>query len=186
MIHTNIKTPVLYIFFIFIAILTNVACQDISFYLYNGDYGITLSILVGTAAGLICKYLLDKKYIFCFSPKSISHDTYTFMLYTGMGVITTIIFWGFEYTFDFFYGTKHMRYTGAVTGLIIGYFIKYHLDKHFVFDHAIYHPGKKRTTFDAVSSLDAQKVSSSVKSHLALLSDSTDVPGPRRIHHTGH
>jgi putative flippase GtrA len=44
-------------------------------------------------------------------------------------VITTFVFWGFDYLFN----SIPMRYLGAVIGLSIGYIIKYQLDKKFVF-----------------------------------------------------
>jgi putative flippase GtrA len=89
--------------------------------------------MVGTAVGLVIKYILDKKYIFQFRAKNISHDSFTFFLYTVMGIFTTIIFWGFEYAFDYIYDTKEMRYLGGIIGLAIGYYVKYKLDKRFVF-----------------------------------------------------
>ncbi len=50
-----------------------------------------------------------------------------------MGLVTTMIFWGFEYGFHLIFESKKMRYFGGIIGLAIGYFIKYHLDKRFVF-----------------------------------------------------
>ena len=90
-------------------------------------------MLVGTATGLLLKYYLDKKYIFLFTAKSIAHDTLTFALYTMMGAGTTLIFWGFEFVFEWMFQSKQMRYLGAVIGLGIGYCMKYRLDRHDVF-----------------------------------------------------
>ena len=50
-----------------------------------------------------------------------------------MGILTTMIFWGFELGFHYFFQTKEMRYLGGILGLMIGYICKYHLDKHYVF-----------------------------------------------------
>jgi len=50
-----------------------------------------------------------------------------------MGVITNFIFWGVEVAFDYTFKTIPMRYTGGVIGLSIGYWMKYQLDKRFVF-----------------------------------------------------
>ncbi|MCE1274677.1 MAG: GtrA family protein [Chlorobiales bacterium] len=50
-----------------------------------------------------------------------------------MGVVTTVIFWGFEFGFDHLFGTRELRYLGGMIGLGIGYVSKYHLDKQFVF-----------------------------------------------------
>lgn len=50
-----------------------------------------------------------------------------------MGLVTTLLFWITEYTFDLWFATKTMRYVGAVIGLSIGYVAKYQLDKKYVF-----------------------------------------------------
>lgn len=55
------------------------------------------------------------------------------MLYTVMGIFTTIIFLAFEFGFHAIFETKEMRYVGGVIGLMIGYICKYYLDKRFVF-----------------------------------------------------
>jgi len=83
--------------------------------------------------GLVVKYVLDKRYIFRFRARDMAHDTRTFALYAAMGVITTVIFWGFEFGFHHVFQSKEMRYLGGVIGLAIGYLAKYHLDKRYVF-----------------------------------------------------
>lgn len=60
-------------------------------------------------------------------------DGKKFILYSSMGVVTTLIFWGTELGFEFIFATKFMRYIGGIIGLTIGYTVKYHLDKRFVF-----------------------------------------------------
>ncbi|MDG6778562.1 GtrA family protein [Thiomicrorhabdus sp. zzn3] len=129
------KIALIYTIFAVIATAANILSQDITLRLYSGLYTITLSILVGTAVGLVVKYVLDKKYIFQYQTQNLQHDSRTFMLYSLMGVLTTVIFWGFEFGFDALFATKEMRYLGGVIGLAIGYFIKYQLDKRFVFVH---------------------------------------------------
>ena len=83
--------------------------------------------------GLVVKYILDKRYIFRFRARDAAHDGKTFVLYTLMGLATTLIFWGFEFGFDHIFETKEMRYLGGIIGLAIGYLTKYHLDKRYVF-----------------------------------------------------
>ena len=122
-----------YTIFAVVATVANIGSQDISIRLYDGLYSVVVSVLVGTAVGLIVKYILDKKYIFQFQVKNVAHDTHIFVLYTVMGVITTVVFWGFEFGFDYLFQSKEMRYTGGIIGLAIGYYIKYQLDKRFVF-----------------------------------------------------
>lgn len=116
-----------------LATLANIGSQDFSLRLYDGVYAVLLSVFVGTFVGLIVKYILDKKYIFQYQAKNALHDTQTFALYTIMGVFTTIVFWGFEFGFDHLFKSKEMRYLGGVIGLGVGYFIKYKLDKKYVF-----------------------------------------------------
>ena len=50
-----------------------------------------------------------------------------------MGVFTSAIFWGTEYAFHLIFAGDFMRYVGGVLGLTIGYYVKYQLDKRFVF-----------------------------------------------------
>ena len=127
------RIATLYIVFAIVAICINIATQDIVGYIYTGQYAIYVSIFFGTASGLIAKYILDKKYIFQQVVQNFSQDSYLFFLYTIMGIVTTLIFWSFELLFDYIFATKWWRYTGGVLGLIIGYSIKYYLDKRFVF-----------------------------------------------------
>ena len=125
------RIALLYALFCAVAIVVNIGSQALALQLWPA--GIWFSIIVGTGTGLVVKYLLDKRFIFRFKPQNVSHDSRTFVLYTLMGVVTTAVFWGFEYGFWHAFGTAQMRYLGGVIGLIIGYFAKYHLDKKFVF-----------------------------------------------------
>ncbi|HIE40692.1 MAG TPA: GtrA family protein [Thiomicrorhabdus sp.] len=127
------KIALMYTIFALFATVVNIGSQEITFQLYQGSFAIMLSILVGTAAGLVLKYWLDKRYIFQYQTQNIQHGSKTFTLYTVMGIVTTFIFWGFELAFDAIYGTKEMRYLGGVIGLAIGYYVKYQLDKRYVF-----------------------------------------------------
>ena len=94
---------------------------------------VAASIMAGTLAGLAVKYALDKRYIFCFKPEHAAHDSRLFMLYSLMGILTTLVFWGAEWLFEILFRDDFMRYLGGVIGLGIGYAAKYHLDKKFVF-----------------------------------------------------
>lgn len=116
-----------------IATATNIGAQELVIRTYSGSYDVLLSVIVGTGVGLIVKYVLDKRYIFRFRTRNVAHDSWTFVLYTVMGLATTVIFWGFEFGFNHVFATKEMRYVGGVIGLAIGYLTKYHLDKRYVF-----------------------------------------------------
>lgn len=125
-----------YTIFALLSTAANIAAQDGAIRLYDGAYGLLSSMVVGTAVGLVVKYLLDKRYIFGVRAKSLVHDGRMFALYSLMGVATTAIFWGFEFTFHFVFDDKAMRYLGGVIGLAIGYWVKYRLDKRYVFQEA--------------------------------------------------
>lgn len=127
------RLAVSYTIFAMLATAANIGSQEATIRLYFGSQAVTLSILVGTGVGLIVKYLLDKRYIFRFRPRDLGHDTRTFAVYTLTGVATTFVFWGFEFGFDLLFGTKLLRYLGGILGLAIGYWLKYHLDRRYVF-----------------------------------------------------
>jgi len=91
------------------------------------------AIFIGTLIGLIIKYTLDKKYIFNYKTKSTSENTGKFILYSFMGIFTTLIFWASELIFDSIFTPDYAKYIGATIGLTIGYIIKYNLDICFVF-----------------------------------------------------
>ena len=129
----SIRLATLYTAFAIVATFFNILAQDICSYIYSGPFYILISIIVGTGVGLVIKYILDKKYIFKYKTQNAQHDRKVFMLYTVMGIFTTIIFWGFEFGFHAIFETKEMRYVGGVIGLMIGYICKYYLDKRFVF-----------------------------------------------------
>jgi len=124
---------VLYAFFAVVATAANLGAQALAIRIYGGLHAVEASVIVGTAVGLATKYLLDKRYIFNFTARDSVHDAKTFVLYSCMGVVTTLLFWGGELGFWAVFGTERMRYLGAVIGLGLGYWAKYHLDKRFVF-----------------------------------------------------
>jgi putative flippase GtrA len=127
------KISIAYTLFAVIATGLNIGVQDIAIRLYDGPNHLIFSVGAGTLAGLLLKYALDKRYIFRFQAKNASHNGRTFLLYALMGLLTTIIFWGFEFGFNYLFQTKALRYLGGIIGLAIGYLSKYHLDKQFVF-----------------------------------------------------
>lgn len=123
----------LYTVFATIATIINIGTQAVVVWIYEGSYELPLSIFIGTAASLPIKYFLEKIYIFSFVTNNLAHDGKTFLIYTSMGIFTTLIFWGIEWAFHLVFETDYMRYFGGAIGLALGYTIKYHLDKRFVF-----------------------------------------------------
>ena len=128
-----VQITVLYTFFAVLSTVINIISQMISIWAYKGPFSIEISIFVGTATGLPLRYFLEKRYIFNFTSRNLVHDGKLFIFYSAMGVITTLIFWGTEYAFHLIYNTDLMRYIGGILGLSIGFYVKYQLDKKFVF-----------------------------------------------------
>ena len=133
MTKTATKIAVLYTLFAVLSTAINIGSQMLSIWIYKGPLSVEISILVGTVMGLPLRYFLEKRYIFNFTSKNLVHDGKLFVFYSAMGVITTLIFWGTEYAFHLIYDNDFMRYLGGVLGLSIGFYVKYQLDKKYVF-----------------------------------------------------
>ena len=127
------RLAIVYTIIALIATAANLGAQELTVRAWHGAYQIEISVFIGTGVGLVAKYVLDKIFIFRFRAANTLHDLQTFILYTAMGVVTTLVFWGFEFGFNSAFQDKNMRYVGALIGLAIGYWAKYHLDKRFVF-----------------------------------------------------
>jgi putative flippase GtrA len=95
-----------------------------------------LALSGGTMAGLVIKYILDKRYIFFDHSRGLSSHAKKFSIYTAMGLITTAIFWISEAIVFLIIPTTTGLLIGGGIGLSIGYVIKYHLDRRFVFEVA--------------------------------------------------
>ena len=130
------KLALLYGWLAAIAIAINILSQEAVVLLYRGPLAIAVSVLAGTAVGLLAKYLLDKRYIFRYTTRHMGRDAQLFLLYSLMGVATTAIFWSFEFGFQWAFDNRAMRYLGGILGLALGYWVKYHLDRRFVFKPA--------------------------------------------------
>ncbi len=131
------KISLIYALLAAIATLANIAGQFLTLEAYAGPYSLRLSVAVGTAIGLLLKYVLDKRFIFRFVAKDRAHDVRTFALYTATGVFTTLLFWSIEFAFQRTFGVDAMRYLGGAIGLAIGYVLKFQLDKRFTFARAV-------------------------------------------------
>ncbi|MCU7834269.1 MAG: GtrA family protein [gamma proteobacterium symbiont of Taylorina sp.] len=122
-----------YTLFSIIAIFVNLLFQYISFQIYHGFASLYIAILIGTISGLICKYTLDKKYIFFHISKNKKDNINDFLLYASTGALITSLFWVSEIIFDKIFEHEQAKYLGAVIGLSIGYTTKYFLDKKYIF-----------------------------------------------------
>jgi len=121
-----------YVLFAVLATLANLLTQEASVRLAPGA-PLSFSILMGTAAGFILKYALDKKWVFSDAYAGHRRELQKISLYGAFSVLTTLVFWGFEIAFWAIWQTDVAKYAGAVLGLAIGYAAKFLLDRSFVF-----------------------------------------------------
>lgn len=125
-----------------VATLINLATQRLVLMGGPGTVMFMTALALGTLAGLVVKYVLDKRWIFFDVTTGAAAHGKKFTLYTIMGLVTTAIFWGMETIFWLIWQTDLMRETGAIIGLAIGYIVKYNLDRRFVFTDAVLSRGK--------------------------------------------
>tara|TARA_B100000767_G_C19506036_1_gene426318 strand:+ start:253 stop:624 length:372 start_codon:yes stop_codon:yes gene_type:complete len=123
----------MYILFAIFSTIINLLFQYLILSFYDDFLSLYIAMFIGTFFGLLSKYFLDKVYIFKYIPKNKKKDLKTFVNYTFTGGFTTLIFWGFEISFNAIWNSEIAKYCGAVIGLSIGYSIKYLLDKKYVF-----------------------------------------------------
>ncbi len=120
--------------FAILATLANLATQRVV--LAALPWGLLVALAAGTLVGLVVKYALDKTWIFSGARHGRAGEAGTFGLYAATGVVTTLIFWGFESAAWLIWQSHLAREAGAVAGLAIGYVVKYRLDRRFVFTGA--------------------------------------------------
>ena len=118
-----------------LAMLANLATQRAVLGLWPGPEGAALvpAMAAGTGVGLVVKYILDKRWIFGDDSRGVAAHGRKFALYTLMGGATTAIFWGSETAAWLIWRSDLAREAGAAAGLIVGYVVKYRLDRRFVF-----------------------------------------------------
>ncbi len=94
------------------------------------------ALVAGTGAGLVLKYVLDKRFIFRDRTGGASQHVRKFGLYAVMGLATTALFWGAELLAHLLSPDPRAMYVGGALGLAVGYVVKYRLDRRFVFVQA--------------------------------------------------
>lgn len=121
-----------YVAFALAATLVNLGSQWGWLAFYGGPFRLSSAMALGTLAGLVTKYLLDKRWIFDDRSTGAGTHARKFSLYSAMGLVTTAVFWGTELLFGAVLGEDWVLVGGAV-GLAVGYALKYRLDRRFVF-----------------------------------------------------
>jgi putative flippase GtrA len=122
-----------YVAFAVMATLANLGAQRAVLTFGEGTGHFVAAVLTGTAVGLVVKYVLDKRWIFHDATRGARATGQQFGLYTAMGLVTTAIFWATETAFWLIWQTHTAREIGAVLGLAVGYWVKYRLDRAYVF-----------------------------------------------------
>ena len=122
-----------YVLFAVIAGAANLASQELAVRRAPA-LPLMASVLVGTAVGFLVKYALDKHWIFLDDYDGHVAETRKIVIYGLSGVGTTLLFWGIELTAWHLWQTTTAKFVGAAVGLFIGNWIKYRLDKEFVFE----------------------------------------------------
>ncbi|MEM7671459.1 MAG: GtrA family protein, partial [Pseudomonadota bacterium] len=100
-----VRLATLYAAFAGIAVVVNLGVQRLSLAAYDGAGTLAIAIGAGTLAGLVVKYLLDKRWIFADVSTGLGAHGRKFGLYALMGVLTTVIFWGTEVAFYWHFGS---------------------------------------------------------------------------------
>ena len=101
------------------------------------EYWFILALGFGTVAGFIFKFIVDKFVVFEEkltenAKAELEKTTRQLILYFSFAIFTTMIFWGFEFSFKILLpGDWYL--IGGLIGLIIGYTVKFLVDNSFVF-----------------------------------------------------
>ncbi len=122
-----------YALFALVSIGVNLLTQWPFFVIFQGSWVLYAALAAGTLTGLGTKYSIDKRWIFYYHPPSRKDEAVRFALYSLMGGVTTIVFWGTETLFYYFLDFPGVQYAGGALGLTVGYTSKYFLDRRFVF-----------------------------------------------------
>jgi putative flippase GtrA len=121
-----------YVIFAAIAGLANLAAQEFVVRIAPSRPLMT-SVLVGTGVGFLVKYALEKRWVFFDRYEGHGREIRKIVVYGFFGVGTTVLFWAIELAAWQLWQTTAAKYAGAALGLSVGNWLKYVLDKHFVF-----------------------------------------------------
>ena len=144
---------IIYITFAVISIIINTSTQLIVQTVYNHidwmmidrevfknvTYGFVFKILIATGVAFIFKYIIDKAIVFevngVLDSKRMKIRQFGF--YMLFSFITTLVFWGIVLIFKMAFKDQWAELVGTVTGLSVGYTIKFFLDSKIAFKPAI-------------------------------------------------
>lgn len=120
-----------YVVCVVLSSIVNYIAQEAWYFLWPH---VVVAMLFGTGVALVVKYFLVKKYAFAFKPRNRSHEAQVFFVYGLLGAATTFLFWGIELGFHYFISIPYSRQIGTVVGLVVCGYIKFVLDRDYVFN----------------------------------------------------
>ena len=124
-----------YALFAALSIAVNLGVQGIAVAALPGA-PLPFAMACGTGAGFATKYLLDKYFIFQDRSTDRREEARKVALYGFFGVFTTLLFWASEAGVFALVGTDAARNAGAALGLVLGYALKFTLDRRYTFTGA--------------------------------------------------
>lgn len=118
-----------------LAMMANLGMQ----FLAREGFGqpLIVCLIFGTGAGLVLKYVLDRNFIFEGRGVGLRRDSARFIIYSLFGLVTTMLFWGAEWAATLISHHPYSLYFGGALGLVVGYAIKYYLDRRWVFGRQV-------------------------------------------------
>jgi hypothetical protein len=116
-----------------VASLANLALQRLWMDVYSGPLAVETATMLATALVLPAKYLADKHFIFGFRTGSGIEDVQKLAQYAAASVVTVAVFWTLEFSAHRAFRTPAAQYLGGAAGLALSFWLKYHIDKRFVF-----------------------------------------------------
>lgn len=129
--QSTLALGVRYATFAAVATLINLGTQALVLFFAPGE--LAISIGAGTASGFAAKYVLDKYWIFFDDFHGRMSELRKMILYGVFSVFTTLLFWSFEVGSWLLWHTDLAKYSGALIGLLGGYWLKYRLDRTYTF-----------------------------------------------------
>ena len=149
--RTSSNQYIIYMIFAALSIILNLGSQylakEIILYLtpnfgnqeiFHFEYWFLLALGFGTVVGFLFKFIVDKFVVFeekitKNTKEELQKTSKQITMYFGFAIFTTMIFWGFEFSFKFLF-SGNWYLVGGLIGLLVGYTVKFILDSRFVFN----------------------------------------------------
>lgn len=121
----------IYVTCVVISSMSNFVAQELFYWQWPR---VELAMLFAAAVALVVKYALVRKYAFAFKPRNQTHEAQVFFIYGIWGFVTMGLFWTIELGFHYFIFIPYSRQIGTVVGLLVCGYLKFILDRDYVFN----------------------------------------------------